>query len=56
MEEVRLLEWRMVGGRVSLCFGWVGGEWDVGAGADVVGGGAGGRETGGRLCILGVRS
>lgn len=56
MEEVRLLEWRMVGGRVSLCFGWVGGEWGVGAGADMVGGGAGGGETGGRLCILGVRS
>ncbi|KAF7914941.1 hypothetical protein BELL_0327g00060 [Botrytis elliptica] len=42
VEEVKMLECRMVGLRFSLCFGWVGD--------------AGGERVGGRLCVLGVRS
>ncbi|KAF7953327.1 hypothetical protein EAE96_006538 [Botrytis aclada] len=49
IEEVKMLECRMVGLRISLCFGWVG---EDGGG----GGGGGGESVGGRLCILGVRS
>ncbi|KAB8290828.1 hypothetical protein EYC80_008465 [Monilinia laxa] len=51
-EEIRLLECRIVGLRLSLCFGWAGDE-----AGDVLGGdsrGVGG--VGGRLCVLGVRS
>lgn len=49
IEEVKMLECRMVGLRISLCFGWVG-EDDGG------GGGAGAEGVGGRLCVLGIRS
>ncbi|KAF5874832.1 putative myo-inositol-1-phosphate synthase protein [Botrytis fragariae] len=47
IEEVKMLECRMVGMRVSLCFGW---EGDGGDGNE------GGGGVGGRLCVLGVRS
>ncbi|QSZ32954.1 hypothetical protein DSL72_002537 [Monilinia vaccinii-corymbosi] len=54
-DEVRFLECRMVGLRLSLCFGWVGEDGvDVGVGGG--GGDDGGGGVGGRLCVLGVRS
>lgn len=43
VEEVKMLECRMVGLRVSLCFGWVGDA------------GGAGESVAGRLCVLGVR-
>lgn len=49
IEEVKMLECRMVGLRISLCFGWMGDD-------DGGGGGAGSEGVGGRLCVLGVRN
>lgn len=51
-EDIRFLECRILGLKLSLCFGWAGDDAGDALGENLGGGGG----VGGRLCVLGVRS